>query len=177
MTEPDPTALHPLQRVIAAAVAEERPTLEVFLDLYRNEVTRKVRGMSEEDARRRLVPSATTLGGIVKHLRRVELHWFQRTLAQTPDSELPPIPWDDPDATFRVEPEDTLEGLIADYDRQCELSRRIAAQHELADTAPHPHPELGKVSLRWIYVHMIEETARHAGHADILREQIDGTVG
>jgi hypothetical protein len=175
MTKPDPIALHPMQRVIAAAVAEERPTLEAFLDDYRNAVTRKVRGVSEEDVRRRLVPSTTTLGGIVTHLRWVELYWFQRTLAQIPDSELPPIPWDDPNATFRIEPEDTVEGLIADYDRQCELSRQIAAHHDLADTAPHP--KLGEVSLRWIYVHMIDETARHAGHADILREQIDGTAG
>jgi uncharacterized protein DUF664 len=68
-----------------------------------------------------------------------------------------------------------VEGLITDYDRQCELSRQIAAHHDLADTAPHP--KLGKVSLRWIYVHMIDETARHAGHADILREQINGTAG
>jgi hypothetical protein len=96
-------------------------------------------------------------------------------LAQIPDSALPSIAWDDPNATFRIEPEDTVEGLIADYDRQCELSRQIAAHNDLADTAPHP--KLGKVSLRWIYVHMIEETARHAGHADVLREQIDGTVG
>jgi hypothetical protein len=175
MTKPDPAALHPMQRVITAAVAEERPTLEAFLDDYRNVVTRKVRGASEADVRRQLVPSATTLGGIVKHLRWVELNWFQRILAQIPDSELPPIPWDDPNATFRIEPGDTVEGLIADYDRQCELSRQIAAQHELADTAPHP--QLGNVSLRWIYVHMIDETARHAGHADILREQIDGTAG
>jgi hypothetical protein len=96
-------------------------------------------------------------------------------LAQIPDSALPSIAWDDPNATFRIEPEDTVEGLIADYDRQCELSRQIAAHNDLADTAPHH--KLGKVSLRWIYVHMIEETARHAGHADVLREQIDGTVG
>jgi Protein of unknown function (DUF664) len=100
MTKPDPAALHPMQRVIAAAVAEERPTLEAFLDDYRTAVTRKVRGVSEEDVRRRLVPSATTLGGIVTHLRWVELYWFQRTLAQIPDSELPPIPWDDPERHF-----------------------------------------------------------------------------
>jgi uncharacterized protein DUF664 len=175
MAEPDPVALHPMQRVIAVAVAEERRMLEAFLDDYRNAVTRKVRGASEEDIRRRLVPSATTLGGIVTHLRWVELYWFQRILAQTPDSELSAIPWDDPNATFRVAPEDTVEGLIADYDRQCELSRQVAAQHKLSDTTPHP--ELREVSLRWIYVHMIEETARHAGHADILREQIDGKAG
>lgn len=65
--------------------------LEAFLDYYRSAVRRKMWGLSEEDARRRLVPSATTLGGIVKHLRLVELNWFQRTLAQLPDSVLPPV--------------------------------------------------------------------------------------
>jgi hypothetical protein len=59
----------------------------------------------------------------------------------------------------------------AAYEAQCAVSRSIAASHELTDTAPHP--ELGQVSLRWIYVHMIDETARHAGHADILREQLE----
>jgi hypothetical protein len=166
----------PEHRVFAVAAAEERRTLEAVLDANRNAVMCKVRGVSESDARRRLVSSATTLGGIVKHLWWVEIYWFQRILApETSDSERPPIPFDDPDATFRLEPEETVEGLIANYEKQCDLSRQLAAYHELADTAPHP--ELGKVSLRGIYVHMIEETARHAGHADILREQIDGTVG
>ncbi|MGH3941116.1 MAG: DinB family protein [Pseudonocardiaceae bacterium] len=175
MTQPDLELPQPVRRVIAAAVAEERPTLEAFLDFYRDTVTRKVRGVSEEDARRRLVPSATTLGGIVKHLRLVELNWFERILAQIPDSALPPVSWDDPDAGFRMAAGETVDQLIADYDRQCERSRQIAARHELADTSPHR--EIGEVSLRWIYVHMIDETARHAGHADILREQIDGTTG
>ena len=175
MTQFDTDARQPVQHVRTAVLAEERPTLEAFLDVQRNAVTRKVRGVSEEDAGRRLVPSASTLGGIVKHLRWVELYWFQRILAQAPDTELPLISWENLDATFGLEPEDTVDGLIVQYDTQCDLSRQVAALYELADTAPHP--KLGKVSLRWIYVHMIEETARHAGHADILREQIDGTVG
>jgi hypothetical protein len=110
MTKPDPVALHPMQRVIAAAVAVQRPMLEAFLDDYRDAVTRKVRGVSEEEARRRLVPGATTLGGIVRHLRWVELNWFQRTLAQIPDSEPPPIPCDDPNTTFRIEPRTPWKG-------------------------------------------------------------------
>jgi hypothetical protein len=100
---------------------------------------------------------------------------FNEPSPKTPDSELPAIPWDDLAATFRLEPEDTVEQLIANYDKQCELSRQIAAHHKLTDTALHP--QRGDVSLRWIYIHVIEETARHAGHADILREQIDRTVG
>ncbi|MGH2819747.1 MAG: DinB family protein [Actinomycetota bacterium] len=160
-----------------AAAADERSTLEAFLDYYREAVKRKVGAVSEEDARRRLVPSATTLGGLIKHLRRVELSWFQHRLAQIPREELPPLQWieDDPDGDFRVEPDETGKSLIAEYDAQCALSREVAARFQLTDVVPHPH--LGEVSLRWIYVHMIEETARHAGHADILREQIDGTLG
>jgi hypothetical protein len=175
MTQFDTGARQPVQRALTVAVAAERPTLEAFLDVQRDAVARKVRGVFDEDACRRLVPSATSLGGIVKHLRWIELYWFQQILAQAPDNELPPISWEDLDATFGLESEDTVDGLIAQYDTQCDLSRQVAALYELADTAPHP--KLGKVSLRWVYVHMIEETARHAGHADILREQIDGTVG
>jgi hypothetical protein len=160
----------------AAAVADERTTLDVFLDYYREAVKAKVRGVSEEDARRKLVPSATTLAGLIKHLCRVEVSWFQHRLAQIPSEDLPVLRWiDEPDGDFRVAPNETVETLIAQYDEQCALSRQTAAKHQLTEVVPHPY--LGEVSLRWIYVHMIEETARHAGHADILREQIDGTTG
>ena len=157
--------------------ADERVILETFLDLYRETIKRKVRGVSEEDAVRRLVPSATTLAGIVKHLRWVELNWFQRVLAARPPEDLPPVPWsdEDPDADFRLEPGETVEQVIAEYDQECARSRAVAADRSLDDTGLHRR--MGRVSLRWIYVHMIEETARHAGHADILREQIDGTTG
>ena len=70
---------------------------------------------------------------------------------------------------------DTVERLLADYQEACAWSRATAAGHALDDVAPHFR--MGEVSLRWIYVYMIEETARHAGHADILREQLDGTTG
>lgn len=160
-----------------AAVADERTTLEVFLDYYREAVKAKVRGVSEENARRRLVSSATTLAGLLKHLCRVEVSWFQHRLAQIASEDLPALRWidDDPDGDFRVAPHETVESLIATYDQQCARSRHTAARFSLDDVVPHPR--LGEVSLRWIYVHMIEETARHAGHADILREQLDGTTG
>jgi uncharacterized damage-inducible protein DinB len=174
MTQLPTDELDPAER---AATADERVMLEAFLDLYREAIKRKVTGVSEEDATRRLVPSATSLGGIVKHLCWVELNWFQRVLAGRPAEDLPRVPWsdEDPDADFRLEPGETLEQVIADYDQECARSRELAARHSLDDTGTHRR--LGQVSLRWIYVHMIEETARHAGHADILREQIDGTTG
>jgi hypothetical protein len=81
MTQFDTDARQPGQRALTAAVAAERLTLEALLDLQRDAVARQVRGVSEEDARRRLVPSATTLGGIVKHLWWIELYWFQQILA------------------------------------------------------------------------------------------------
>ncbi|HEY6709024.1 MAG TPA: DinB family protein [Actinomycetota bacterium] len=171
--EPDP----PLFPDELVASASERAVLETFLDLYRDAIVGKVGGVSEEDARRRLVGSATTLGGIVKHLRWVELEWFQRVLAGRSAEDLPPVPGagTDPDAEFHLEPGDTVERLLADYQEACAWSRTTAAGHALDDVAPHFR--MGEVSLRWIYVHMIEETARHAGHADILREQLDGTTG
>jgi Protein of unknown function (DUF664) len=160
----------------ASAVADERTTLEAFLDYYRKAVKGKVRGLSDEDARRQLVPSATTLLGLIKHLCRVEVSWFQHRLAQIPSEELPVLRWiDQPDGDFRIAPEETVETLLAQYEEQCAVSRETAARFELDDAVPHP--ELGEVSLRWIYVHMIEETARHTGHADILREQLDGSTG
>jgi hypothetical protein len=160
----------------ASAVADERTTLEVFLDYYREAVKGKARGLSDEDARRHLVPSATTLLGLIKHLCRVEVSWFQHRLAQIPSEELPALRWiDQPDGDFRIAPEETVETLLAQYEEQCAVSRETAARFELDDAVPHP--VLGEVSLRWIYVHMIEETARHAGHADILREQLDGSTG
>ena len=170
---PDP----PLFPDELVASAGERAVLETFLDLYRDAIIGKVRGVSDEDARLRLVGSATTLGGIVKHLHWVELEWFQRVLARRSVEDLPPVPGadSDPDAEFRLEPGDTVEHLLAEYEAACATSRETAAAHALGDVAPHFR--MGEVSLRWIYVHMIEETARHAGHADITRELIDGSVG
>src|SRR5918911_5516542 len=92
-----------------AAIADERTTLDAFLDYYREAVKAKVRGVSEEDARRRLVPSGTTLAGLIKHLSRVEVSWFQHRLAQIPSEELPALRWiDEPDGDFSVGPDETV---------------------------------------------------------------------
>jgi hypothetical protein len=149
----------------------EREVLEAFLDLYRDVVKRKLAGVSDDQARRRLVPSLTTLAGLVSHLAGVEREWFQMTLVQRSPEEIGAAL----DGGWSLAPNATIEGLLADYELACRASREAAAGFALEDTAPHPR--LGRVSLRWIYVHMIEETARHAGHVDILREQIDGATG
>jgi uncharacterized damage-inducible protein DinB len=162
-SRPDP----PLAPDELVSTAGEREMLETFLDLYRTVVTRKLSGVDDEQARQRLVPSPTTLTGIAKHLAAVEREWFQITLAQQP-----PHPSGD---DWSIGPDEKIAELLAEYERACEESRRTAARFGLDDRVPHRR--MGQVSLRWIYVHMIEETARHAGHADILREQTDGAVG
>jgi hypothetical protein len=162
-----------LDRAEQVAVAGEREMLDGFLDFYREELIRKVRGLSEPDARRKLVPSATTLAGLVRHMTAVERNWFERRLAQRPESEIPPNSRGD-DSSWSVG-DQTIESLISEYEAACARSREIGAGYDLDHVVPHPR--LGRVSCRWIYLHMIEETARHAGHADILREQTDGATG
>ena len=151
--------------------AKTRKALEAFLDAQRDAVVRKVAGVADESARRPLVPSGTTLAGIVKHLAFVERYWFQEVFA----GGEPEYPWteEDPDADWRVEPWETVDGLVRFYEAEIERSREISA----AAKSLKQRDSRNRASLRWILLHMIEETARHAGHADILRDQIDGATG
>ncbi len=152
--------------------AKGHPTLAAFLDHLRETVLWKLEGISDPDARRPFVGSGTSLAGIVKHLAFVERFWFQYVFAGR-DVE---FPWtdDDPDADWRVEAWETVAGLSEFYRSEISVSRAIAASAPLKRRAAHP--EYG-MSLRWIMAHMISETARHAGHADIGREMIDGATG
>jgi uncharacterized damage-inducible protein DinB len=150
----------------------ERQVLEAFLDLYRDIMKRKLAGLSDQQIRQRHVPSATTLGGLVKHLAAVEREWFQVVLAGRSAEDLDAPAQDD---GWTLAGDDTAESLLAGYERACAASRQAASGFSLDDRVPHPR--MGQVSLRWIYVHMIEESARHVGHADILREQTDGATG
>jgi len=158
-------------------VAAERETLEWFLDYHRGALGGKLRGLSEEDARRRLVPSLTTLLGLVSHAAAVERNWFQHYLGGKPREEIEEIEGnargDDP--SWAVAADKTIGDVIAEHEIACAASRRIAAGFALDQTVPHD--QLGQVSLRFIYVNMLGEYARHTGHADIIREQIDGVTG
>lgn len=144
-----------------------------FLDSHRAMMLWKLQDLDEEQARRPVVDSGTNLLGLVKHLAWVERWWFVDYIGGT-DIE---YPWseDDRDADFRIEDEETIALISHLYvDAVGEANAAIAAAPDLEvlgrrGDAPH--------SLRWILVHMIEETARHLGHADIVRELIDGSTG
>jgi uncharacterized damage-inducible protein DinB len=172
MTTPQPSP--PLAADELVATGTEREVLEAFLDFHREVLVRKVSGVSEQEARYRRVPSKTTLAGLVKHMIGVERGWFQRVLAGRPVEEIGPNVGGGADS-WELTDGETVESLVEEYRRTCEQSRQTAARFGLDDAAPQRR--LGHVSLRWIYVHMIEETARHVGHADILREQTDGATG
>jgi len=151
----------------------ERQLLESTLDRNRAELVNAVRGLSDADARRRLVASQTTPIGLLKHAAVAQRIWFQHVLACLPESECDggTTPGD---ASFRVTDTETLSEVIAEFERASERARVIAADFDL--DVLRTHPRLGEVNLRFIYLLAIEDLARHAGHADILREQLTHTA-
>ncbi len=154
-------------------LADERATLQAFVDDQRREIAGLLDGVSEEEARRSLVTSLTTLASIVKHCAFVEMVWFQVGLAGRTRAELG-IP-EEADASWVLDDDDTVESLLAAYAEACAASDRIASQHSLDDLVLHNRRS--PLTLRWVYAHMVRELARHAGHGDILREQIDAARG
>jgi uncharacterized damage-inducible protein DinB len=149
-------------------IADERTQVEEFLDTNRDELVEALEGLTEEQARRRLVPSLTTLLGLVKHVTWAEQVWFHVALAGRTREELG-IPHEN-DPSWDLDDQDTVASVLADYRRVCAEAREIASAYALDDLVLHNRR--GPLTLRWLYLHMIEEIARHAGHADILREQI-----
>ncbi|MGW7514456.1 DinB family protein [Streptomyces sp. NPDC054796] len=146
--------------------ADEKATLRGFLDYLRNSVADKVASTPEPHVRESGVPSGTSLLGLLKHLASVERFAFLGEDA------------DDWRATMRPSTEDTVDGVLADYRKSVERANEVIdACPDLTLPAPRPARRGPGPSMRWILVHMIEETGRHAGHADILRERIDGSTG
>lgn len=147
--------------------------LEQWVDAQREQVLALLDGftgldgLDEDAARARLVPSLTTPLGLVKHATVVEQVWFGSRVAGVPRAELG-IP-DTVDASFVVAPEDTVASVRAAYVEACARSREIAGEHDLDETFDwYGRP----VSLRYVLVHLVAELARHAGHGDILVEQL-----
>jgi uncharacterized damage-inducible protein DinB len=151
----------------------EKDILQVSMDRHRAAILWKIAGLTEEQLRTALVPSGTTLLGLIKHLGAVEYGWFCESFGVATE----PLPFDDEDeeADLRIEEGESAESVLAFYERACAASDRVIAANELDLVGRTYGGE--PVSLRWVLVHMIEETARHAGHIDILRELIDGKTG
>ena len=164
--------------------AGEAETLLAYLDYHRATLLQKVAGLDREQLGRTLAPSTMTLGGLVKHLTLVEDNWFSVVLAGNPYAE----PWDavdwdaDPDWEWRTGSTEGPEALLTAYTDTVDRVRSIvddALAHDGLDalSAKESRRGDGAFSLRWMLLHMIEEYARHNGHADLLRESIDGQVG
>lgn len=151
----------------------EKEVAWVSLDRHRDVVLWKIDGLTDEQLRRPMTPSGTNLLGLVKHLAAVEYGWFCQTFGRATE----PLPFDEDDenADLRVNPDETTTGIVAFYQRARAAADKVIEELDLDDVGTSWRGET--VSLRWVLNHMIEETARHAGHADILRELIDGATG
>ncbi|MFI6303057.1 DinB family protein [Amycolatopsis thailandensis] len=145
-----------------------REQFEVFLDEHRRVLAECLEGLTEEQARRSLVPSRTTLLGLVKHVTFVEKVWFDEAVTCRPRAEIG-IP-DTPDESFILDDGDTIASVLQAHREACEASRKAASKLGLDDLL-HGNRR-GPLPLRWVYLHMLRELAQHGGHADILREQI-----
>ncbi|MEV7019355.1 DinB family protein [Streptomyces sp. NPDC093991] len=166
------------QRTEPAPNADERTMLEGWLDYHRATLARKCEGLTDEQVRTASVPpSDLSLMGLVRHMAEVERSWFRRVFA---GEDAGPIYYGeaDPDGEFHPGEADTWKDAYETWQAEIEAARRAASGHPLDDLSRGRHrssPE--PYSLRWIYTHMIEEYARHNGHADLIRQRIDGATG
>lgn len=153
--------------------ADEKTVLHRGLDRHRDAVLWKLEGLDDERLRCPMTPSGTNLLGLVKHLAAVEYEWFCTTFGR----ETEPLPFDpeDENADLRVAPHETTADILAFYGRARAAADRVIEELPLDHLGTAWHG--ATVSLRWVLVHMLEETARHAGHLDIVRELADGMTG
>ena len=167
------TDVTPVARTQPIQHGSERTMLESMLDFYRATVVNKVAGLTDSQAFNAAVsPSTLTPATVVKHLTGTERFWFSIDFADLDVT----WPWTDDDlhGNFRIEPGDTLARIVADYVEECARSRRAVVDSHLDDAA---RGEGMDFTLRYAMIHMIQETARHCGHLDLLRETTDGAVG
>jgi uncharacterized damage-inducible protein DinB len=167
-----------IERIEPDGTAGERETLRAFLEYHRQTLLMKCEGLSDDQLRTRAVPpSSMSLLGLVRHLADVERNWFRRVLGGGDD---PPIFYSDPqnrDGEFDDVDDASVEEAFARWNEEVEAARRIEASFPSLEVTGH-HPRFDEdFSVRWVMVHMIEEYSRHNGHADLLREQLDGATG
>jgi uncharacterized damage-inducible protein DinB len=164
-------------RVMPPLDADERTNLESWLDFYRTTLAQKCDGLTEEQLRTASAePSPITLLGLVQHMAEVERNWFRRILAEedAPSIFTPDATRQEHDGGFDLADGSTYERALSTWHAEIDRARANCAGRALEDTSPF----LGsQVTLRWIYTHMIAEYARHCGHADLIRERIDGRTG
>lgn len=156
---------------------DERTQLTTLLDYARDTARIKCEGVSEENARKALLPGSPlmTMSGVINHLRWVEYCWFQVVFLGEEDQS----PWteEDPDREMRIAVDYPLSQLLDEYAQQSARYRELVAGRSLDEKAQRTVRDHTRVDLRWILLHLTEETARHNGHLDILREMLDGTTG
>jgi uncharacterized damage-inducible protein DinB len=167
----------PAVRPEAPYVGDERETLNGFLDYYRATLALKCHGLSPDQlATRATPPSTLSLLGLVRHMAEVERSWFRAFAGERTSPRY--YSDDDRDGDFdnAFPDDDTVRDAFEFWQAEIDRAREVVAATELGRT--YVHPRTGStISLRWIMVHMIEEYARHCGHADLLREMIDGSTG
>ncbi|YCK37118.1 DinB family protein [Actinomadura sp. ATCC 39365] len=148
----------------------EKESLHTSLDRHRDVIVWKLQGLGEEQVRRPMTPSGTSLLGIVKHLAAVEYGWFCSTFGR----ESEPL-WFAPEDDFAIGERETTEQIVAFYGRARAAADKVISELPLDE--PGTSWAGRRVTLRWVLIHMIEDTVRHAGHMDIVRELIDGATG
>ncbi|WP_405994706.1 DinB family protein [Streptomyces sp. NBC_00986] len=167
-----------IERSEPGTTADERTMLEGWLKYHRDTLAWKCEGLTDEQLRTASVePSTLSLLGLVRHMAEVERGWFRFVMA---DERVDPIYYTDtdPDGEFHLTEADTWAEAYATWQGEIEAAKAHAARFALDDVSVGKHRRTGeRFNLRWIYTHMIEEYARHNGHADLLRERIDGKTG
>ncbi len=158
------------------ALASERAALDNFLDAQREGLIRKIEGLDDASARQAPTASSLSLLGLVKHAATWEGRWFQVIMGgrELPDG-WPATRTEPRDADLMVDEDDTVDYWLANYRDQIAQSRSVAASMDL--DSPCARSDIIECNVRYVLFHMIEETARHAGHADIIRETLDGSRG
>ncbi|MET9658070.1 DinB family protein [Streptomyces sp. NPDC006510] len=173
-------ATTPDGRPVPPAHADERTMLDAWLDFHRATLALKCSDLSDDQLRlASAAPSSMTLLGLVQHMAEVERNWFRRVFA---GQDVPPVFGDGNADGFALHPDRGLDEVIAAWREEVARGREIVAAALLDDSGHLSEQEAGHVgddgvSLRWIMVHLIEEYARHNGHADLIRERIDGVAG
>jgi uncharacterized damage-inducible protein DinB len=163
-----------------ATTTSERDSIGQYLDYQRETILLKTEGLTKEQLAQRIPSSGLTLAGILYHLALVEEDWFEVDFLGQPQREdWRDIDWKaDPDYEFRTALEKDPEWLRSRYREACDRARRVTAGADSLDAVSVSTRVNGRpFTLRWVMLHLIEETARHAGHADLLREAIDGATG